>query len=108
MPSAGTITALRLPLGPGVRVDTHAYPGYRVPPFYDSLLAKVIVWGDGRDQALARARRALAELEVEGVATTRELFLDVLAEPGFASGEYTTAYLDRARPALPSLAEAVA
>ena len=53
-----------------MRFDTHAYEGYRVPPFYDSLLAKLIVWGDDRGQALDRSRRALAELEIEGVATT--------------------------------------
>jgi biotin carboxylase len=72
------------------------------------MLAKVIVHGADRAEALARARRALAELEIEGVATTRELFLEILEEPGFLSGRYTTGYLDTARTALPSLAEAVA
>jgi acetyl-CoA carboxylase biotin carboxylase subunit len=108
MPAAGTVTRFRPPLGAGVRVDTHAYEGYRVPPFYDSLLAKVIVHGGDREQAMARARRALGELEIEGVATTRELFLEILDEPRFGSGRYTTAYLDDARYALPSLAEQVA
>jgi acetyl-CoA carboxylase biotin carboxylase subunit len=108
MPAAGTVTRFRAPLGAGVRVDTHAYEGYRVPPFYDSMLAKVIVHGADREEALARARRALAELEIEGVATTRELFLEILEEPAFRSGRYTTAYLDESRAALPSLAEAVA
>ncbi len=107
MPAAGTVTRFRPPLGAGVRVDTHAYEGYRVPPFYDSMLAKVLVYGADRGEALARARRALSELEIEGVATTRELFLDVLQEPGFLSGRYTTAYLEQARHALPSLSEAV-
>jgi acetyl-CoA carboxylase biotin carboxylase subunit len=105
MPAAGTVSRFRPPLGAGVRVDTHAYEGYRVPPFYDSLLAKVIVHGGDREQAMARARRALGELEIEGVATTRELFLEILDEPRFGSGRYTTAYLDDARGALPSLAE---
>jgi acetyl-CoA carboxylase biotin carboxylase subunit len=108
MPAAGTVSRFRPPLGAGVRVDTHAYEGYRVPPFYDSLLAKVIVHGGDREQAMARARRALGELEIEGVATTRELFLEILDEPRFGSGRYTTAYLDDARYALPSLAEQVA
>jgi acetyl-CoA carboxylase, biotin carboxylase subunit len=108
MPAAGTVTRFRPPLGAGVRVDTHAYEGYRVPPFYDSMLAKVIAHGADRAEALARARRALGELEIEGVATTRELFLEILEEPGFLSGRYTTGYLDAARAALPSLAEAVA
>jgi acetyl-CoA carboxylase biotin carboxylase subunit len=108
MPAAGTVSRFRPPLGAGVRVDTHAYEGYRVPPFYDSLLAKVIVHGGDREQAMARARRALGELEIEGVVTTRELFLEILDEPRFGSGGYTTAYLDDARGALPSLAEQVA
>jgi acetyl-CoA carboxylase biotin carboxylase subunit len=108
MPAAGTVTRFRPPLGAGVRVDTHAYEGYRVPPFYDSMLAKVIVYGTDREQALARARRALGELEIEGVATTRELFLEILEEPGFLSGRYTTGYLDAVRASLPSLAEQVA
>jgi acetyl-CoA carboxylase biotin carboxylase subunit len=107
-PAAGTITHLRVPLGAGVRVDTHAYEGYRVPPFYDSLLAKLIVWGEHRTQALDRARRALAELEIEGVATTATLFAEIVDEPVFRSGAYTTAYLDDARDRLPSLAPEVA
>jgi acetyl-CoA carboxylase, biotin carboxylase subunit len=106
-PAAGTVTELHPPLGPGVRFDTHAYSGYRVPPFYDSLLAKLIVWGADRAQALARARRALSELVVEGVTTTRELYLEILAEPIFVSGRYTTAYLEDARARLPALAEGV-
>jgi acetyl-CoA carboxylase, biotin carboxylase subunit len=108
MPAAGTVTRFRPPLGAGVRVDTHAYEGYRVPPFYDSLLAKVIVHGSDRDEALARARRAMRELEIEGVATTQGLFSEILDEPTFRSGRYTTAYLEAARAALPSLAEKVA
>jgi acetyl-CoA carboxylase biotin carboxylase subunit len=107
-PAAGTITRFRPPMGPGVRFDTHGYEGYRVPPFYDSLLAKLIVFGNDRDQALARGRRALREMEIEGIATTAGLFADVLREPGFVTGAYTTAYLDDARARLPSLAEAVA
>jgi acetyl-CoA carboxylase biotin carboxylase subunit len=88
-----------------VRFDTHAYEGYRVPPFYDSMLAKLIVHGTDRAEALHRARRALGELEVEGVATTRELFLEVIEEPSFAAGRYTTAYLEQVGPSLESLSE---
>jgi acetyl-CoA carboxylase biotin carboxylase subunit len=105
MPAAGTVTHLAAPLGPGVRFDTHAYEGYRVPPFYDSMLAKLIVHGSDRAEALHRARRALGELEVEGVATTRELFLEIIEEPAFAAGRYTTAYLEQVGPSLPSLSE---
>ncbi len=107
-PAAGTVTALSPPLGPGVRLDTHAYSGYKVPPFYDSLLAKLIVWGADRPEALARSRRALREFGIDGVTTTRELFVDVVNEPRFVSGRYTTAYLEDARAALPSLSEEVA
>ncbi len=91
-----------------MRLDTHVYEGYRVPPFYDSLLAKLIVWGTDRDEALGRARRALGELTVEGVRTTRELFLDIVAEPRFRSGAYTTSYLEDVRAALPALAQEAA
>ncbi len=93
MPAPGTITRFRPPLGPGVRLDTHVYEGYTVPPFYDSLIAKVIVWAEDRPAAIARARRALSELELEGVPTTRPLALDILASEGFGSGDYTTAFL---------------
>ena len=107
-PAAGTVTRFRAPLGPGVRVDTHAYEGYRVPPFYDSLLAKLLVWGEDRTQALDRARRALGELEIEGVATTAGLFAEIVDEAVFRTGAYTTAYLDDARDRLRSLAPEVA
>ena len=107
IPAAGTVTHLAPPLGPGVRFDTHAYEGYRVPPFYDSMLAKLIVHGSDRAEALSRARRALGELQIEGVATTRELFLEIIEEPAFAAGGYTTAYLEQAGPSLASLSEQV-
>jgi acetyl-CoA carboxylase biotin carboxylase subunit len=93
MPAPGTITRFRPPLGPGVRLDTHVYEGYTVPPFYDSLIAKVIVWAEDRPAAIARARRALSELELEGVPTTRPLALEILDTEGFRSGDYTTGFL---------------
>jgi acetyl-CoA carboxylase biotin carboxylase subunit len=96
MPAPGTVTSFTPPLGPGVRVDTHVVDGYRIPPFYDSLVAKVIVWAENREAALARARRALLELELEGVPTTRDLALAVLATDAFRSGDYTTAFLAEA------------
>src|SRR5256714_1506650 len=68
-PQTGVIEELQLPAGPGVRVDTHLYPGYEVPPFYDSLLAKLIVWGETREDALALGRRALNEFPIGGVGT---------------------------------------
>ena len=93
-PAPGTVTAFTPPLGPGVRVDTHVFPGYRIPSFYDSLVAKVIVWDEDRPAALARATRALTELELAGVPTTRELGLRILATDAFVTGDYTTAFLD--------------
>jgi acetyl-CoA carboxylase biotin carboxylase subunit len=103
-PAPGTVTRFRPPLGPGVRVDTHVVDGYAIPPFYDSLVAKVIVWAEDRPAALRRARRALTEFELEGVPTTRNLALDILANEAFASGSYTTAFIAEEGPSLPSLA----
>jgi acetyl-CoA carboxylase biotin carboxylase subunit len=103
-PSPGTVTRFSPPLGPGVRVDTHVVDGYRVPPNYDSLVAKLVVWDGDRPAALARADRALRELGIEGIQTTRELFLDIVAEPTFRGGVYTTSYLQDAAARLPRLA----
>jgi acetyl-CoA carboxylase biotin carboxylase subunit len=104
VPSPGTIGRFRPPLGPGVRVDTHLEDGAVVPPFYDSLLAKLIVWDGTRAGAIARGRRALSELELEGVATTREFALDVLMSEAFVSGSYTTGFVAEAESLLPALA----
>jgi acetyl-CoA carboxylase biotin carboxylase subunit len=101
LPAPGTLTRFRPPLGPGVRVDTHAYEGYAIPPFYDSLVGKIIVWAEDRPAAVRRMIRALQELEVEGVPTTRELALDVMQNTDFANGRYTTGFLTEA--ALPAL-----
>ena len=92
-PAPGRIDRLRLPGGPGVRVDTHLEAGLDVPPHYDSLLAKLIVWDVDRPGAIDRALRALRELEVGGVPTTREAALEILDSPTFRSGEYHTGYL---------------
>jgi acetyl-CoA carboxylase biotin carboxylase subunit len=102
-PAPGTVERFRPPLGPGVRVDTHVYEGYAIPPFYDSLVAKVIVWAEDRPTALARARRALSEFELVGVPTTRGLALEILATEEFASGRYTTSFLTEAGPSLAAL-----
>jgi acetyl-CoA carboxylase, biotin carboxylase subunit len=104
LPRPGTVTRFRPPLGPGVRVDTHVVDGYVIPPFYDSLVAKVIVWGEDRQAAVRRARRALTEFELEGVPTTQRLAIDILGSEQFTSGRYTTAFIEEAGPSLPSLA----
>jgi acetyl-CoA carboxylase, biotin carboxylase subunit len=102
-PAPGRVSRFRPPLGPGVRVDTHVDEGYAIPPFYDSLIAKVIVWGEAREVAIARGRRALSELELEGVPTTRGLALDIVSSEEFGSGDYTTSFLADAAPSLESL-----
>jgi acetyl-CoA carboxylase biotin carboxylase subunit len=94
-PSPGLITALNLPGGPGVRIDTHIYSGYRVPPNYDSLLAKLIVRADNRPAAIARLRRALAEFIVEGPKTNVELHRRIVEHPDFISGNLDTHLLER-------------
>ncbi len=83
------------PGGPGIRIDSHLYPGYRVPPFYDSLLAKVIAHGPDRATAIARMRRALQELAINGVKTTIPFHLHVLRESEFVQGKIDTTYVDR-------------
>jgi acetyl-CoA carboxylase, biotin carboxylase subunit len=102
-PAPGLVQRFRPPLGPGVRVDTAIHDGLEIPPYYDSLIAKVIVVDDDRPAAIARAVRALEELEVVGIPTTRDFGLDVLRSDGFASGEYSTGYLDEMERHLPSL-----
>ena len=103
VPAPGRVSRFRPPLGPGVRVDTAVEDGTEIPPYYDSLIAKVIVLDDDRGAAITRAVRALEELEIEGIPTTRELALDVLRSPGFVSGSYSTGYLDEMEANLPSL-----
>jgi len=95
MPSPGEITAFEPPGGEGVRVDTAAYAGYRVPPFYDSLIAKLIVWGEDRADALARTTDALRAFRVEGIATTIPFALELLADPQVRAGEYDVALVER-------------
>jgi acetyl-CoA carboxylase, biotin carboxylase subunit len=94
-PCPGTITAYHPPGGPGVRVDTHIYDGYTVPPYYDSLLAKVIVHGNTRQEALARMRQALDSFIIEGVTTTIPFLSRVLRHPDFIAGTVDTKFLER-------------
>ena len=93
-PSPGTITAFNLPGGPGVRVDTYVYPEYRVPPFYDSLIAKVVVHARTRELAIARMRRALEAMVIEGIKTTIPLHLKIMDDPDFQAGNISTRFLD--------------
>lgn len=95
VPSPGKVTGLVWPGGPGVRVDSHLYAGYTVPPHYDSLLAKIIVRGADRAEAIRRARRALSCTVVEGVKTSIPLFLRILDNAAFAQGDLSTRFLER-------------
>ena len=95
MPSPGTVKRLEMPGGPGVRVDTHLYEGYRIPPNYDSMIAKVIVHGRDRATAIARMRIALSEMVIEGIKTNLPLQQRILADGGFQSGGQNIHYLER-------------
>ncbi len=94
-PSVGTITEYIPSGGPGVRVDSHLYTGYRVPPFYDSLLGKVIVWGETRDEALDRMRRALEETVISGIATSVPFHLRILRDARFRAGDVHTRFVEQ-------------
>jgi acetyl-CoA carboxylase biotin carboxylase subunit len=94
-PSPGTITTFHLPGGPGVRIDTAAYSGWKIPPYYDSLIAKLIVHGRDRDEAMMRGRRALELFIVEGVKTSIPLHLRLLAESDVRHGRVSTKWLER-------------
>jgi acetyl-CoA carboxylase biotin carboxylase subunit len=94
-PSPGTITVYHPPGGPGVRVDTHIYAGYTVPPYYDSLVAKVIVHGNSRPEALARMNQALDSFIIEGITTTIPFLKRVIQHPDFVAGQVDTKFLER-------------
>ncbi len=94
MPAPGEITDLVWPLGPGVRVDSMAYPSYVIPPFYDSLIGKLIVWAETREQALSRLRRALNEISLSGPATTLPFFRALLNEPAIVDNDIHTTWIE--------------
>ena len=93
-PSPGKITGWLPPGGPGVRVDSHVYTGYEIPPFYDSLIGKLIVWAPTREMALRRLRRALSEWAVTGIPTTIEFHLALLERPEFQRGDVYTKFVE--------------
>jgi acetyl-CoA carboxylase, biotin carboxylase subunit len=103
LPAPGVIERFRPPLGPFDRVDTCVEDGTVVPPYYDSLIAKLIVWDTDRPGAIARALRALGELEVRGLPTTREVAIDILRSETFQRGDYSTTFLEEAGSRLPAL-----
>src|SRR4030095_13869259 len=100
MPSPGAITGLRAANGPWVRDDSGAYEGYTVPRFYDTLLAKLMVWGVDRATAISRMGRALAEYKVVGILTTIPVLAHIVAHEDFRAGKLSTGFLDRLLPTL--------
>ena len=95
MPSPGLITSFHMPGGNGIRVDTHAYSGYFVPQFYDSMIAKLIVHAPTRKEAIARMLGALDECVIEGIKTTIPFLKDILSNPQFIKGEIHTSFIDQ-------------
>ncbi len=95
MPSCGRVTALHLPGGPGIRIETHLYQDYAVPPYYDSLLVKAIAYGHDRQESLARMRRLLNELTIEGMATTIPFHRAMLQQPAFIAGDFDNEFVAR-------------
>jgi acetyl-CoA carboxylase biotin carboxylase subunit len=94
-PSPGKITSVHFPGGFGVRVDSHIYHSYSIPPYYDSLIAKLIVWGTDRNFCIRRAKRALDEFIVEGITTTIPFHQQVLDDESFKSGIFDTSFLEK-------------
>ncbi len=94
-PSPGTITYFHTPGGPGIRVDTHAYAQYQVPPYYDSLIAKIIAHGKDRKEALVRMQRGLEEFIIEGIKTTIPFHLRILKDPDFQNGDFDTRFIEK-------------
>ncbi len=94
-PSPGPVHAVHFPGGPGIRVDSHVYSGYTIPPFYDSMIGKIIARGKNRDEALTRMARALAEFKMEGPSTTVPVAQALLADARFLRGEYNTHFLEQ-------------
>lgn len=95
VPSPGRITTFHMPGGPGIRVDTHAYQGYMVPPHYDSMIGKLIAYGDTREQAIAKMRIALSEMVVEGIKTNVPLHSELMADAAFHQGGTSIHYLEQ-------------
>lgn len=95
IPSPGEVTSFYQPGGPGTRVDTHIYSSYQIPPFYDSLIAKLIVWGKDRQEAISRLRRALDEFVIEGIKTTIPFHKYVIMTPEFLSGTFDTHFIEK-------------
>jgi acetyl-CoA carboxylase biotin carboxylase subunit len=98
-PRPGHVADFYVPGGPGIRVDTHVYSGYDIPPYYDSMIAKLLAYGNSRDEAIARMRRALDEFVIDGLPTTIPFHRGMMVDEDFVSGHFDTGTLERRRPA---------
>ena len=95
MPSPGTINQFHMPGGPGIRCETHIYNGYKVPPYYDSMIGKLIAHGDDRNSAIARMNTALNEMVIDGIKTNIPLQKDIMSDSGFIDGQKNIHYLEK-------------
>lgn len=95
MPCPGTITGLNLPGGNGIRVDTAIYEGYKIPPSYDSMIAKIITHGDTRNEAISKMKRALEEMVIEGVDTNVDFLFQIIKNPNFIRGNFDTSFIEK-------------
>lgn len=95
MPSPGKITGLNMPGGNGIRIDTAIYEGYTIPPNYDSMIAKIIVYGKNRNEAVAKMKRALEELVIEGIETNRDFLFEIITDPDFIRGNFDTSFIEK-------------
>jgi acetyl-CoA carboxylase biotin carboxylase subunit len=93
--SHGKIEEINMPGGYGVRVDTAIYSGYTIPPYYDSMIAKIIVHGNTRNEAIAKMKRSLEELVIDGVTTNRDFLFDIIRNPNFIRGKFDTSFIEK-------------
>ena len=95
MPSPGTITDINLPGGNGVRIDTAIYNGYKIPPYYDSMIAKLIVHGSNRNEAISKMKRSLEELVIDGIETNRDFLYEIIKNINFIRGNFDTSFIEK-------------
>ena len=91
----GTINEMHLPGGNGIRIDTAIYSGYTIPPYYDSMIAKIITFGTSRNEAISKMKRALEELVIDGVQTNRDFLFDIITHPDFIRGNFDTSFIEK-------------
>ena len=95
MPCPGKINGINLPGGNGIRIDSAIYSGYTIPPYYDSMIAKIIVHGNSRNEAISKMKRALEELVIDGVETNRDFLFDIIRKPNFIRGDFDTSFIEK-------------